>query len=129
MGEGNFAKLNAEIIGSRTITADKLIMDQAMARMFVSSDIFTDTLAAKEAFINKLRSVVVSATLFEGFKGRIGGFQIGTHDKDPSAYWLTGQSQFSVGMSSGSNNTNWTRTALWVNWGVIGRVLGMTLGL
>ena len=117
VGEGNFAKLNADIIGSKTITADKLIMDQAMARMFVSSDIFTDTLAAKEAFINKLRSVVVSATLFEGFKGRIGGFQIGTHDKDPSAYWLTGQSQFSVGMSSGSNNTNWTRTALWVNWG------------
>lgn len=117
VGEGNFAKLNAEIIGAKTITADKLIMDQAMARMFVSSDIFTDTLAAKEAFINKLRSVVVSATLFEGFKGRIGGFQIGTHDKDPSAYWLTGQSQFSVGMSSGSNNTNWTRTALWVNWG------------
>ena len=117
VGEGAFAKLNAEIIGSKTITADKLIMDQAMARMFVSSDIFTDTLAAKEAFINKLRSVVVSATLFEGFKGRIGGFQIGTHDKDPSAYWLTGQNQFSVGMSSGSNNTNWTRTALWVNWG------------
>ena len=117
VGEGNFAKLNAEIIGSRTITADKLIMDQAMARMFVSSDIFTDTLAAKEAFINKLRSVVVSATLLEGYKGKIGGFQIGTHDKDPSAYWLTGQSQFSVGMSSGSNNTNWTRTALWVNWG------------
>ena len=117
VGEGNFAKLNAEIIGSKTITADKLIMDQAMARMFVSSDIFTDTLAAKEAFINKLRSVVVSATLFEGFKGLIGGFQIGTHDKDPSAYWLTGQNQFSVGMSSGSNNTNWTRTALWVNWG------------
>lgn len=117
VGEGNFAKLNAEIIGANTITADKLVMDQAMARMFVSSDIFTDTLAAKEAFINKLRSVVVSATLFEGFKGRIGGFQIGTHDKDPSAYWLTGQNQFSVGMSSGSNNTNWTRTALWVNWG------------
>lgn len=117
VGEGNFAKLNAEIIGSKTITADKLIMDQAMARLFVSSDIFTDTLAAKEAFINKLRSVVVSATLLEGFKGKIGGFQIGTHDKDPKTYWLTGQNQFSVGMSSGSNNTNWTRTALWVNWG------------
>lgn len=115
VGEGNFAKLNAEIIGSRTITADKLIMDQAMARMFVSSDIFTDTLAAKEAFINKLRSVVVSATLFEGFKGRIGGFQIGTHDKDPKAYWLTGQNQFEVGMSNG--NGNGFQTALWVNWG------------
>ena len=115
VGEGTFAKLNAEIIGSRTITADKLIMDQAMARMFVSSDIFTDTLAAKEAFINKLRSVVVSATLLEGFKGRIGGFQIGTHDKDPSTYWLTGQNQFYVGMSNGAGN--WGKTALWVNWG------------
>lgn len=115
VGEGNFAKLNAEIIGSRTITADKLIMDQAMARMFVSSDIFTDTLAAKEAFINKLRSVVVSATLLEGYKGKIGGFQLGTHDKDPHTYWLTGQNQFYVGMSNGSGS--WGKTALWVNWG------------
>ena len=115
VGEGTFAKLNAEIIGSKTITADKLIMDQAMARMFVSSDIFTDTLAAKEAFINKLRSVVVSATLLEGYKGRIGGFQIGTHDKDPNTYWLTGQNQFAVGMSNGSGD--WSQTALWVNWG------------
>ena len=115
VGEGNFAKLNAEIIGSKTITADKLVMDQAMARMFVSSDIFTDTLAAKEAFINKLRSVVVSATLLEGYKGRIGGFQIGTHDKDPHTYWLTGQNQFAVGMSNGSGD--WSQTALWVNWG------------
>nr|DAV48445.1 MAG TPA: Neck appendage protein [Caudoviricetes sp.] len=115
VGEGNFAKLNAEIIGSKTITADKLIMDSAMARLFVSSDIFTDTLAAKEAFINRLRSVVVSATLFEGFKGRIGGFQIGTHDKDPSTYWLTGTNSFAVGMSNGS--TQWGQTSLWVNWG------------
>lgn len=115
VGEGAFAKLNAEIIGSRTITADKLVMDQAMARMFVSSDIFTDTLAAKEAFINKLRSVVVSATLLEGFKGKIGGFQIGTHDKDPNSYWLTGQNQFAVGMGNGVGK--YYKTALWVNWG------------
>lgn len=115
VGEGNFAKLNAEIIGSKTITADKLIMDSAMARLFVSSDIFTDTLAAKEAFINKLRSVVVSATLLEGYKGKIGGFQIGTHDKDPSTYWLTGQNNFDVGLSSGKGRYN--QTSLWVNWG------------
>ena len=115
VGEGAFAKLNADIIGSKTITADKLIMDQAMARMFVSSNIFTDMLAAKEAFINKLRSVVVTATLLEGYKGKIGGFQIGTHEKDSSVYWITGQNQFSVGMSNGSGN--WNQTALWVNWG------------
>lgn len=115
VGEGTFAKLNAEIIASKTITADKLVMDQAMARMFVSSDIFTDTLAAKEAFINKLRSVVVSATLLEGYKGKIGGFQIGTHDKDPNSYWLTGQDKFAVGMGNGVGEYH--KIALWVNWG------------
>ena len=115
VGEGAFATLNTDILRANSITADKLVMDQVMARMFVSSDIFTDTLAAKEAFINKLRSVVVSATLLEGYKGRIGGFQIGTHDKDPSTYWLTGQNQFYVGMSNGAGN--WGKTALWVNWG------------
>ena len=103
------------ILGAEAVTADKVRMDQAFANKLVASNIFTDTLAAKQAFINKLRSVVVTATLLEGYKGRIGGFQIGTHDKDPSTYWLTGQNQFAVGMSNGSGN--WGQTALWVNWG------------
>ena len=115
VGEGTFATLNADVIRTNSITADKLVMDMAMARRFVSSDIFTDTLAAKEAFINKLRSVVVTATLLEGYKGRIGGFQIGTHEKDSSVYWITGENQFSVGMSNGTGQ--WSQTALWVNWG------------
>ena len=103
------------ILDAEAVTADKVRMDQAFANKLVASNIFTDTLAAKEAFINKLRSVVVTATLLEGYKGRIGGFQIGTHDKDPSTYWLTGQNQFAVGMSNGSGQ--WNQTALWVNWG------------
>ena len=103
------------VLGAEAVTADKVRMDQAFANKLVASNIFTDALAAKEAFINKLRSVVVSATLLEGYKGRIGGFQIGTHDKDPSAYWLTGTNQFAVGMSNGSGR--WYQTALWVNWG------------
>lgn len=115
VGDVSVGTLNSDIIRSNSITADKLVMDMAMARRFVSSDIFTDTLAAKEAFINKLRSVVVTATLLEGYKGRIGGFQIGTHEKDSSVYWITGQNQFSVGMSNGSGH--WSQTALWVNWG------------
>ena len=73
VGEGAFATLNTDILRANSITADKLVMDQAMARRFVSSDIFTDTLAAKEAFINKLRSVVVTGSVLEGYKGRIGG--------------------------------------------------------
>ena len=115
VGDARIGTLNSDIIRADSITADKLVMDSAMARRFVASDVFTDTLAAKTAFINKLRSVVVSATLLEGYKGRIGGFQIGTHDKDPSTYWLTGTNQFAVGMSNGS--TSWGQTSLWVNWG------------
>lgn len=103
------------ILGAGSVTADKVLMDSAMANKFVASDVFTNTLAAKTAFINKLRSVVVSATLLEGYKGKIGGFQIGTHDKDPNVYWLTGQNQFAVGMSNGSSR--WDQAALWVNWG------------
>ena len=115
VGDARIGKLNTDIIESNSITADKVIMDSAMAKKIVSSDVFTDQLAAKNAFINKLRSVVVSATLLEGYKGRIGGFQIGTHDKDPSTYWLTGTNQFAVGMSNGSSA--WGQVALWVNWG------------
>lgn len=103
------------ILDAEAVTADKVRMDQAFANKLVASNIFTDTLAAKQAFINKLRSVVVSATLLEGYKGRIGGFQIGTHEKDSSVYWITGQNQFSVGMSNGSGQ--WNQTAIWVNWG------------
>ena len=114
VGEGTFATLNADVIRTNSITADKLVMDMAMARRFVSSDIFTDTLAAKEAFINKLRSVVVTATLLEGYKGWIGGFQIGTHDSG-SGRWLTGKNHFSVGMGDGEGDQG--STALWVNWG------------
>lgn len=115
VGDAKVGTLNADIIRSNSISAEKLIFDTALARKLVASDVFTDTLAAKTAFINKLRSVVVSATLLEGYKGKIGGFQIGTHDKDPNSYWLTGQNQFKVGMGSG--NGRWGQTALWVNWG------------
>lgn len=115
VGDAQIGTLNTDIIRSNSIAADKLIFDTALAKKLVASDVFTDTLAAKTAFINKLRSVVVSATLLEGYKGKIGGFQIGTHDKDPKTYWLTGTNQFAVGMSNG--NTKWGQTALWVNWG------------
>ena len=115
VGDARIGTLNTDIIRSNSIAADKLIFDTALARKLVASDVFTDTLAAKTAFINKLRSVVVSATLLEGYKGKIGGFQIGTHDKDPTVFWLTGSNSFRVGMSDGGWKTG--QTALWVNWG------------
>nr|DAT04502.1 MAG TPA: Neck appendage protein [Caudoviricetes sp.] len=115
VGDARVGTLNTDVIRSNSISAEKLIFDTALARKLVASDVFTDTLAAKTAFINKLRSVVVSATLLEGYKGKIGGFQIGTHDKDPTVFWLTGSNSFRVGMSDGGWKTG--QTALWVNWG------------
>lgn len=115
VGDARIGTLNTDIIRSNSIAADKLIFDTALAKKLVASDVFTDTLAAKTAFIKKLRSVVVSATLLEGYKGKIGGFQIGTHEKDPTVFWLTGSNSFRVGMSDGGWKTG--QTALWVNWG------------
>ena len=115
VGDARIGTLNTDIIRSNSIAADKLIFDTALARKLVASDVFTDTLAAKTAFINKLRSVVVSATFLEGYKGKIGGFQIGTHDKDPTTFWITGSNSFRVGMSDGGWRVK--QTCLWVNWG------------
>ena len=115
VGDARIGTLNTDIIRSNSIAADKLIFDTALAKKLVASDVFTDTLAAKTAFINKLRSVVVSATFLEGYKGKIGGFQIGTHDKDPTTFWITGSNSFRVGMSDGGWQVK--QTALWVNWG------------
>lgn len=115
VGDARIGTLNTDIIRSNSISAEKLIFDTALAKKLVSSDVFTDTLAAKTAFINKLRSVVVSATFLEGYKGKIGGFQIGTHEKDPTTFWITGSNSFRVGMSDGGWRVK--QTALWVNWG------------
>ena len=115
IGTAHIGEIDASKANIINISAKNVIMDSAMANKMVSSDLFTDALVAKTAFINKLRSSVVTATLLEGFKGRIGGFQIGTHEKDPNTYWLTGINQFAVGMSNGSSA--WGQVALWVNWG------------
>ena len=115
VGEGTFATLNADVIRTNSITADKLVMDMAMVRRFVSSDIFTDMLAAKEAFINKLRSVVVTATLLEGFQGLIGGFRFGQYT-NRNGYFITGTNSVSVGMGNGMN-AGANRNAFWANWG------------
>ena len=115
IGTAHIGEIDASEANIINISAKNVVMDSAMANKMVSSDVFTDALAAKTAFINKLRSSVVTADLLEGFKGRIGGFQIGTHEKDPNTYWLTGTNQFDVGMSNGSSR--WGQTALWVNWG------------
>lgn len=103
------------ILDTEAVTADKVLMDQAFAKKLVASNIFTDTLAAKEAFINKLRSVVVTANLLEGFQGLIGGFRFGKYP-NRNGYFITGIEDVSVGMGSGTN-AGANRNAFWANWG------------
>ncbi|WP_295525076.1 phage tail spike protein [uncultured Streptococcus sp.] len=103
------------ILDAEAVTADKVRMDQAFANKLVASNIFTDTLAAKEAFINKLRSVVVTANLLEGFQGLIGGFRFGQY-ANRNGYFITGINSVSIGMGNGTN-AGANRNAFWANWG------------
>ena len=103
------------ILDTEAVTADKVLMDQAFANKLVASNIFTDMLAAKEAFINKLRSVVVTATFLEGFQGKIGGFRFGQYT-NRNGYFITGINSVSIGMGNGTN-AGANRNAFWANWG------------
>ena len=105
-------------INTEAIKAEHLKVDQAMINKLLVNDMLVTNLFAKEAFIRNLKSVKISATQLEtdflrAYKGYIGGFQIGRHEKGGA--WLTGENQFYVGMSNGRGD--WGQTALWVNWG------------
>lgn len=105
-------------INTEAIKAQHLKVDQAMINKLLVNDMLVTNLFAKEAFIRNLKSVKISATQLEAdflraYKGYIGGFQVGLHEKGGA--WLTGENQFYVGMSNGSGD--WGQTALWVNWG------------
>lgn len=107
-------------INTEAIKAEHLKVDQAMINKLLVNDMLVTNLFAKEAFIRNLKSVKISAAQLEtdflrSYKGYIGGFQIGRHEKDTGSSWLTGENQFYVGMSNGKGT--WGQTALWVNWG------------
>jgi pblB len=114
---GNFeaGSVTTVILDAEAVTADKVRFDDAFIKKMISNEAFIEQLTSKHIFSNKVESIVSTSISLAAYKGRIGGFQIGTHDKDPSSYWLTGLDQFKVGMSNGSGN--WGQTALWVNWG------------
>ena len=106
-------------INTEAIKAEHLKVDQAMINKLLVNDMLVTNLFAKEAFIRNLKSVKISATQLEAdflraYKGYLGGFQIGRHEKGGGS-WLTGENQFYVGMSNGKGE--WGQTALWVNWG------------
>ena len=102
------------ILDAEAVTAEKLKVDNALIRKITANEAFIDQLTSKRIFATKVESVITSSTVLEGYKGWIGGFQLGTHD---SGYgrWLTGRNHFSVGMGDGEGGSG--QTALWVNWG------------
>ena len=102
------------ILDAEAVTAEKLKVDNALIRKITANEAFIDQLTSKRIFATKVESVITSSTVLEGYKGWIGGFQLGTHD---SGYgrWITGRNHFSVGMGDGEGGDG--RTALWVNWG------------
>lgn len=112
--------VTADIVAADAIKATHLNVDDAMLDKLVTNKAFVTKLWAQDAFIKtlqtvKIKSTQIDADLLSAYKGYIGGFQIGTHEKDPNKFWLTGTNQFYVGMSNGGGN--WGQTALWVNWG------------
>lgn len=102
------------ILDAEAVTADKVRFDDAFIRKMIANEAFIDQLTSKRIFATKIESVITSSTVLEGYKGWIGGFQLGTHDSG-SGRWLTGRNHFSVGMGDGEGGSG--RTALWVNWG------------
>ena len=102
------------ILDAEAVTAEKLKVDNALIRKITANEAFIDQLTSKRIFATRIESVISSSTVLEGYKGWIGGFQLGTHD---SGYgrWITGRNHFSVGMGDGEGGSG--RTALWVNWG------------
>ena len=102
------------ILDAEAVTAEKLKVDNALIRKLTANEAFIDQLTSKRIFATKVESVVSSSTVLEGYKGWIGGFQLGVHDSG-SGKWLTGKNHFSVGMGNGEGGDE--TTALWVNWG------------
>ena len=102
------------ILDAEAVTAEKLKVDNALIRKITANEAFIDQLTSKRIFATRVESVITSSTVLEGYKGWIGGFQLGTHDSG-SGRWLTGRNHFSVGMGNGEGGDG--RTALWVNWG------------
>ena len=102
------------ILDAEAVTAEKLKVDNALIRKITANEAFIDQLTSKRIFATRVESVITSSTVLEGYKGWIGGFQLGTHD---SGYgrWITGRNHFSVGMGNGEGGSG--QTALWVNWG------------
>ncbi|HEL1995940.1 TPA: phage tail protein [Streptococcus suis] len=66
VADGTFAKLNANVIDSQAITADKLKVDQAFFTKLMANDAYLKQLFTKSAFITQVQAVTMSASQISG---------------------------------------------------------------
>ncbi len=66
VADGTFAKLNANVIDSQTITADKLKVDQAFFTKLMANDAYLRQLFTKSVFTTQVQAVTLSASKISG---------------------------------------------------------------
>ena len=101
---------------AKTLVTEKLTSSdvKSFASTFASS--FIGGLTADTVATRELQAKLIQTDVLRAYKGYVGGFQIGVHEKgDQRSNYLTGANSFNVGMNDGSG---WYyNAALWVNWG------------
>ena len=101
---------------AKTLVTEKLTSSdvKSFASTFASS--FIGGLTADTVATRELQAKLIQADVLRAYKGYVGGFQIGVHEKgDQRSNYLTGANSFNVGMNDG---VGWYyNAALWVNWG------------
>lgn len=101
---------------AKTLVTEKLTSSdvKSFASTFASS--FIGGLTADTVATRELQAKLIQTDVLRAYKGYVGGFQIGVHEKgDQRSNYLTGANSFNVGMNDGMG---WYyNAALWVNWG------------
>ena len=118
--------ITSDIIAANAVKAKHVLIDDGLIDNLVSHNAFITKLWAKDAFIKSLQTVKIKSTqigadLLSAYTGKIGTFSIGDH-WGGAGKWITGENQFQVGMSDGTNGSE--GAALWVNWGYQWREIG-----
>lgn len=101
---------------AKTLVTEKLTSSdvKSFASTFASS--FIGGLTADTVATRELQAKLIQTDVLRAYKGYVGGFQIGIHEKGGQrSNYLTGANSFNVGMNDG---VGWYyNAALWVNWG------------
>ena len=125
----NLAPEGAYIKGKRIVLDGETHLTTAFANKLMTESLEAQTVKSFVGKFNRvianeivsdsvnagiIRASVLEANSLRAYRGFIGGFRIGDHPQG-GGNWLTGDNQFSIGMSDGRGG--FKRTALWVNWG------------